>query len=55
MVVDDIDEGSKSSDDLENEYEEIQNVKTTGWDNVGDDEAVKNRHDTLTVWLVGKR
>ena len=27
MVVDDIDEGSKSSDDLENEYEGIQNVK----------------------------
>ena len=55
MVVDDIDEGSKSSDDLENEFEGIQNVKTTGWNNVGDDEAVKNQDDTLTVWLVKKR
>ena len=27
MVVDDIDRGSKSSDNLENEYEGIQNVK----------------------------
>ena len=43
MVVDDIDKGSKSSDVLENEYDGIQNVETTGSDNVGDDDAVKNR------------
>ena len=40
-MVDDIDEGSKSSDDLENVYDGIQNVETTGSDNVGDDDAVK--------------
>ena len=44
MVVD-IDEGSTSSDDLENGYEGIQNVKTTGVYNVGDDEAVKNEYE----------
>ena len=42
-AVDDIDEGSESSDDLENEYDGIQNVETTGSDNVGDDDAVKTR------------
>ena len=41
MGVDDIDKGSKSSNDLENEYDGIQNVETTGSDNVGDDKAVK--------------
>ena len=50
MVVD-IDERSKSSDDLENEYKGIQNVKTTGSYNVGGDEAVKKQDDTLTLRL----
>ena len=40
LVVGGIDEGGKSSDDLENEYEGIQNVKTIGSYNVGDDKAV---------------
>ena len=42
MVIDDTDEGSKSSDNLENVYDGIQNVETTGLDNVGDGDAVKN-------------
>ena len=43
-----IDEGrSKSSDDLGNEYQGIQNVKTTGSYNVGDDEAVERQDNTL--------
>ena len=54
MVVDDVDEGSKSSDDLENEYDGTQNVKTTSLDNVGDDEAVKKQDDTLTLRFIGK-
>ena len=42
VVVDEIDKESKSSDYLENKYHHgIQNVKTTGSDNVGDDNAVK--------------
>ena len=53
MVVD-IDEGSQSSDDLENEYEGIQNVKTTGSYNVGDDKAVKKQDDTLTLRFIEK-
>ena len=40
LVVGGIDEGGKSSDDLENEYEGIQNVKTISSYNVGDDKAV---------------
>ena len=51
MVVD-IDEGSRSSDDLQNEYDVIQNFKTTSSDNVGDDEEVKNR---ITRWPCGSQ
>ena len=47
IVVDDIDKGSKSSDDLENEYDGIQNVETTSSDSVGNDDAVKTQDDTL--------
>ena len=47
MVVDDSDEGSKSSDDLEKECDGIQNVKTTSSttssDIVGGCKAVKSR------------
>ena len=49
-----IDEGSKSSDDLENAYDGIQNVKTTGSDIVGGYEAVKKQDDTLTLRFIGK-
>ena len=49
IVVDGIDKESKSSDYLENEYDVIQNVKTTGSDNVGGDEAVKHQDDKLTL------
>ena len=46
---------SKSSDNnVENEYDVIQNVKITGWDNVGNDDAVKNQHDTLTLRFIEK-
>ena len=51
MVVD-IDEGSKSSDDLENEYAGIQNFKTTNSHIVGGYEAVKKQDDTLTLQFV---
>ena len=52
MVVG-IDEGSKSSDHVENEYE-IQNVETTGLDNVGQNNAVKKHNDTLTLRFITK-
>ena len=32
MAVDVVDKGSKSSDDLENEFDGVQNVETTGSD-----------------------
>ena len=54
VVIDDIDKGSKSSDDLENEYDGIQNVETTGSDNVGDDDAVKKQDGTLTLRFIEK-
>ena len=53
MVVD-IDEGSKSSDGLENAYDGIQTVKTTSSYNVGDDEAVEKQDDTLTLRFIEK-
>ena len=53
MVVG-IDEGSKSSDDLKNECDGIQNVKTTGSDNVGDDGAIKKQDDMLTLRFIEK-
>ena len=52
MVVGDIDKGS--SDNLENVYDGIQNVKTTGSDNVGDDDAVKNLEGTLSLRFIEK-
>ena len=52
-----IDEGSKSSDHLGNEYE-IQNVETTtttsGLDNVGKNNAVEKQDDTLTLRFIEK-
>ena len=53
MVVD-IDEGSKSSEDLGNEYDGIQNVKTTSSVIVGGYEAVKKKDHTLTLRFIGK-
>ena len=48
-----IDEGrSKRSDDLGNEYQRIQNVKTTGSYNVGDDGAVEKQNNTLTLRFI---
>ena len=38
-MVDAVDRGNKSSDNLENVHDGIQNVKTTSSDNVGDDEV----------------
>ena len=55
MVVG-IDEGSKSSDHLENE-DEIQNVettRTTGLDNVGENNAVEKQDKTLTLQFIEK-
>ena len=51
-----IDEGSKSSDHLENEYE-IQNVETTtttGLDNVGENNAVEKQDKTLNLQFIEK-
>ena len=53
-TVVDIDEGSKSSDDFENEYDGIQNVKTTSSDIVGGCEAVKKQDDTSTLRFIEK-
>ena len=55
MIVD-IDEGSKSSDHLENEYE-MQNVETTtttGLDNVGENNAVEKQDKTLNLQFIEK-
>ena len=46
---------SKRSDDLGNEYQEIQNVKTTGSYNVGDGEVVEKQDNTLTLRFIEKR
>ena len=54
-MVDDIDEGSKSSDDLESVYDGIQNMETTGSDNVGDDDAVKTQHGPFDLAVHKKR
>ena len=55
IMVDDIDKGSKSSDDLENEYDGILNAKITGSNTVGDDDAVKKHNDTLTLRFIEKK
>ena len=52
MVVDDIDKGRKSSDNLENVYDGIENVKTTGSINVEGDAI--NQDDTLTLRFIEK-
>ena len=43
-MVNDIDKGSKSSDGLENVYDGIQSLETTGQDNVGSDNSVMLRN-----------
>ena len=55
VVVDDIDKGSKSSDDLENEYDGIQNEETTGSDSVGDDNGIKKQDGTLILRFIEKK
>ena len=42
-------------DEGRNEYQGIQNVKTTGSYNVGDDEAVERQDNTLTLRFKKKR
>ena len=53
-MVDDIEKGSKSSDDLENVFDGIQNVETTDSNNVGDDDEVKDQDGTLTLRFIEK-
>ena len=53
-VVGDTDQGSKSLDYLENESDGIQNVETTGSDNVGNGDAVRKQDDTLTSRFIEK-
>ena len=51
------DEGSKSLDHLENE-DEIQNVettRTTGLDNVGENNALEKQDNTLNLRFIEKR
>ena len=48
-MVDCIDKGGKSSADLENVYDGIQNLETTDSDNVRDD---MSQDDTLTLRLI---
>ena len=53
MVVGDTDKGSKSSDNLENVYDRIQNVKITVSNiNVGDGKVTQD--DTLTWRFIEK-
>ena len=52
MVVDNIDKGSNNSDNLENVYDGIQNVKTTGPNNVGNDQV--NQDDTFALRFIEK-
>ena len=54
MVIDIGEGSSKRLDDLENEYEGIQNIKTTGSYNVGDDEAIKKQDATSTLRFIEK-
>ena len=54
MVVDDVDKWSRSSNDLENVYDGIQNVETTGSDHVGEDYNAVNQDDTLTLRSIEK-
>ena len=42
-------------DEGRNEYQGIQNVKTTGSYNVGDDEVVERQDNTLTLRFIEKR
>ena len=56
MVVG-VDEWSKSSDHLENEYEikNVETTRTTGLDKVGENNAVKKQDDTLTLRFIEKK
>ena len=54
LVVDGIDKGSKSSDDLEYEHDGIQNGNTSGSDNVEDGDEVKKQDSTLTLRFIEK-
>ena len=52
MMVDDIDKGGESSDELENECNGKQNAETTRSDNnVGDKDETVNQDETLTLRL----
>ena len=53
-MVEDIDKGSKGSDGVENEYDGIQNLETTGSDTVGDNSSV-HQDDTLTLQFIEKK
>ena len=55
MVVDDIDEVSKSSDDLENVYDGIQNLESTTLDNVEGNHGPVHQYTRMTVRSSRKR
>ena len=54
MVVDDINKGSKSSNDLENVYDGTQNVGITDSNYAGDDDDAVSQDDTLTLRFIEK-
>ena len=48
-MIDDVDKGTKSSDDLEKVYDGNQNLETTDSDNVRDDNSV-HRKKVMRIW-----
>ena len=49
-MVNDTDEGSKSSDDLENFFDRIGKLESTGSDNVeGDNNSVIHQYDKMNL------
>ena len=53
-MVEDIDKGSKGPDGVENEYDGMQNLETTGSATVGDNSSV-HQDDTLTLRFIEKK
>ena len=52
-MVDNVDKGSKSLDDLKSVYDGIQNIEITGSNNIRDDNTV-NQDGTLTLRFIEK-
>ena len=48
-MVDDIDEGSKSSDDLQNIYDGVQNLESTTLDNIEGNHSPVHEYNRMTL------